>query len=367
MAQRAAASLRRHQVTVLIELERSGPFRGRVRDEIPWVEDRLRGWLLRNTTGSGLRCAWRPNERGNIVATSESNARSFDGTVSVIVPHYNDLTNLSLCLEALKRQTLSSSRVEIIVADNDSPQGVDTIANTIAGRAKLVIVSERGAGAARNGGVAQAIGDILAFTDSDCRPEPQWLAEGVAALKRYDLVGGQVKVLVPDPLNMTPAEAFERVFAFDNEGYVRRRNFSVTANLFCLRAVFDAVGGFRSDVPEDKDWCHRALVSGYFIGYNAAAVVGHPARRTWAELKSKWGRLNREAFYNVRPWTRAHYVCMIKCIALPLTAVFHTPKAILSAKTPTFSGKIAAVNMLFRCRLWRSLDLALLIIRQLAR
>ena len=62
------------------------------------------------------------------------------------------------------------------------------------------------------------------------------------------------------------------------------------------RALFDAVGGFRVGVSEDTEWCERARVAGYRIGYAPAAVVGHPARRTWDELLAKWRRLNVESF-----------------------------------------------------------------------
>ena len=65
----------------------------------------------------------------------------------------------------------------------------------IAGRARLVLVREKGAGPARNGGVAASKGDILAFTDADCRPDPHWLENGVAALSRYDFLGGGIDVL----------------------------------------------------------------------------------------------------------------------------------------------------------------------------
>ena len=60
--------------------------------------------------------------------------------VSVIVPHYNDPIGLAACLAALERQSVSPD--EIIVADNNSPQGQDEIARVIAGRARLTIVKE---------------------------------------------------------------------------------------------------------------------------------------------------------------------------------------------------------------------------------
>jgi glycosyltransferase involved in cell wall biosynthesis len=106
--------------------------------------------------------------------------------VSVIVPHYRDLAGLNLCLSALAAQTYPKDRFEVVVADNASPEGPELVGEAIGGRARLVVVSERGAGPARNGGVAVAKAAVLAFTDSDCVPEPQWLIEGIRALDRYD-------------------------------------------------------------------------------------------------------------------------------------------------------------------------------------
>ncbi|MDB5453443.1 MAG: glycosyl transferase family 2, partial [Caulobacteraceae bacterium] len=140
--------------------------------------------------------------------------------ISVVVPHYNDLERLDLCLDALERQTYPRNSFEIIVADNASPQGREVIEQVIGGRASLVVVSEKGAGPARNGGVATTRGEVLAFIDSDCVPEAAWLAEGVRALATYDFVGGRVRVLVANPDRMTPTEAFERVFAFDFKTYI---------------------------------------------------------------------------------------------------------------------------------------------------
>ena len=105
---------------------------------------------------------------------------------SVIVPHYDDLRGLDICLSALAKQTLPKANFEIIVADNNSPQGPQEVAKVIAGRARLISVAEKGAGPARNGGAAASTGEVLAFLDSDCVPEPQWLTEGLAALAGYD-------------------------------------------------------------------------------------------------------------------------------------------------------------------------------------
>ena len=168
--------------------------------------------------------------------------------VSVVVPHYNDLERLDRCLAALSAQTMPRDQYEIIVADNNSPVGLAAVEAVVAGRARITVAMTPGAGPARNAGAEVASGEILAFTDSDCVPEPQWLEQGVAALGHEgDFIGGGMKVLVPQGRPMTGAEAFETVFAFDNERYVRQLHFTVTANLLCPSALFRKVGPFRTD------------------------------------------------------------------------------------------------------------------------
>ncbi|MGZ6050056.1 MAG: glycosyltransferase family 2 protein, partial [Phenylobacterium sp.] len=220
-------------------------------------------------------------------ATPRPRAPAGKPRVSVVIPHYQDLDGLALCLASLERQTLAKDQFEIVVSDNLSPAGEAAVAKVIAGRARLVLCGERGAGPNRNAGVAASRGEILAFIDSDCQAEPEWLANGLAALDRFDFIGGRVKVLVDDPADMTPAEAFEAVFAFDFDTYINKKGFTGAGNLICPRALFAAVGGFSNGVSEDVEWSHRATGKGFRLGYAPLAVVGHPARRTWDELRAK--------------------------------------------------------------------------------
>jgi GT2 family glycosyltransferase len=277
-------------------------------------------------------------------------------TVSVIVPHFEDLRSLDLCLTALTNQTLPRDAYEIIVADNASPAGVEAVEAAIAGRARLVVVTERGAGPARNGGVAVAQGGMLAFTDADCRPEPGWLAGGVRALSEYDFVGGRVKVLVDDVDHMSPTEAFEYLFAFNNYRYVTQKGFTVTAGLFCRRELFEKVGGFLAGLPEDMEWSQRAVRAGYRLGYAADAVVGHPARKTWDELVKKWRRMNREGFLFHATTRSSLVIYAMRALLLPLSAIAHTPRVLFSRQLIRFSDKMSAIGVLYRLRAWRLLD-----------
>lgn len=276
--------------------------------------------------------------------------------VSVIVPHYQNLAGLRLCLDALGRQSYPADRYEIIVADNSSPVGLDAVLAAVEGRAQVVMVEQKGAGPTRNGAAASARGEILAFTDADCQPEPGWLSAGVATLDRFDLVGGRMRVLVEDPDHLSPSEAFEKVFAFNNEAYVTRKGFTVTANLFCARSLFEQVGGFRTQVSEDMDWCHRARDAGYAIGFARDAVVGHPARRTLALLKDKWRRIDRETFGIYRSRRLGETLYVVRALALPFSILIHGPKVLRSRELSGFDQRCAALATLAYMRLWRVFD-----------
>ena len=196
-----------------------------------------------------------------------------------------------------------------------TPQGWEAVEKMVAKRARLIAVEQRGAGPARNGAVASSNGEILAFVDSDCRPDPEWIEQGLAALAKYDIVGGRVDVLVQNPDRISAAEAFERVFAFNIEDYLTRKGFVGSGNLFCNRNVFDRVGGFGTGLSEDVDWSHRAAALHFTIGYAPRAIVGHPARRSWAELRKKWFRINAETYSlkKCAATTAPHSGCWLAC------------------------------------------------------
>jgi glycosyltransferase involved in cell wall biosynthesis len=284
--------------------------------------------------------------------------------VSVIIPHYRDLSGLALCLAALEQQTCPRDRFEIIVADNASPEGAQAVSDVIAGRARLVVVEEKGAGPARNGGVAASTGEILAFIDSDCVAEPAWIEEALEGLQAFDFIGGRVKVLVADPRCITPVEAFERVFAFDFKTYIEKQRFTGAGNLFCSRRVFEAVGPFKTEVSEDKEWSRRAQSCGFRLGYAPRAVVGHPARRTWPELVAKWRRVNLESFGLSACGPVGRLRWLIKALVTPASAVVHSAKVLTSPELNSAGERWGAIVVLFRLRFWRLGDYLRLLVAE---
>lgn len=279
-----------------------------------------------------------------------------DPEISVIIPHYDQAEALDACLASLDRQSLAPGRFEIVVVDNASPGGPAPIRAVVRDRARLVVETAKGAGPARNRGVAEARGAVLAFIDADCTASPRWLEEGLTGLAAHDIVGGRVDVSVRDERRMSGAEAFERVFAFDFRSYIEDKGFTGSGNLFCRRAVFDRVGGFRAAVSEDMDWCHRATAMGYRLGYHEAAAITHPARRNWADLTRKWARLNRESLQLAGPARPARLRWLARNWLLPASILPHSLRVLTSPRLPGSGARLRGLGTLAAIRLWRFID-----------
>lgn len=276
--------------------------------------------------------------------------------LTVVIPHYNDLAGLDACLSALDAQTLGREAFTVVVGDNASPQGREAVQAVIRNRAALVIEPMKGAANARNAALPLVSTPYIAFTDSDCVPDPHWLETGLACLQsgRFDYYGGEMQVLAPEGRSMNGAEAFEYAFAFQNERYVRL-GFSVTANLLVPTSIVTQVGGFVDGVSEDKDWCLRAGAAGFRIGYARGAIVRHPPRRNWQDLLVKWRRVHAEMAMLSRQKRGGQLDWLARTWAMPLSALAHTPKLLANPRL-TAAEKLRAMGTLYRLRAWRFVD-----------
>src|SRR5262245_7741490 len=95
--------------------------------------------------------------------------------ISVIIPHLNQEDLLRVGLEALHAQLGGMSNMEIIVVDNGSARLPEMICSAWPD-VRLVSEPTPGPGPARNRGIREARGEILAFIDADCRADHGWLA-----------------------------------------------------------------------------------------------------------------------------------------------------------------------------------------------
>lgn len=195
--------------------------------------------------------------------------------VSVIVPVFNDQAGIDSCLEALTTQSYPQDRYEIIVVDNKSEPAIclESKANL---HVKLIRCGMAGSYAARNKGIADSRGEIMAFTDADCLPESEWIRKGVTALLdggRDCIVGGEVLFVAPKSKRAT--ELYQYVVGFLQRENINERKFTATANLFSYRSQFDKVGLFNTNLLSggDREWCYRATEHGAKITFCEEAVV----------------------------------------------------------------------------------------------
>lgn len=265
---------------------------------------------------------------------------------AVIIPHYNDVPRLMRCLAALMPQT--SPEVEVIVADNNSPGPLDEVTATYPS-VRIVTETEKGAGLARNRGVASTTAPVILFVDADCVPDSGWLARGRAIVAHDTLIGGPVPVFHETPPPKSGAEAFEEVFAFKMKTYLERDDFLGSGNLVLYRDVFERVGGFKAAVAEDKEWTQRAASKGIALAFDDDFIAAHPSRQDWTALRRKWKRLEEEDF----ELKGGRLGRLKKALLMPLSIPAHVPR-ILGTGSLSGGDKWRAVLTLIRIRLART-------------
>lgn len=217
--------------------------------------------------------------------------------VSVVVPTFRRGDLLSRALEALSRSG-DAPAFEVIVVDDASEDARTRAALRAAALGErlrvLTHATNRGPAAARNTGLMAARGDMVAFTDDDCEPEPTWLAELVCALEAADSqvagVGGRVTSARPGLIGdyMTRQRILEPPPSLA---------YLVTANCAFWRAPVVEVGGFderiRRPGGEDPGLCLALRRRGYRFAFCERAVVRHHYRESLLDFAKTFYRYGK--------------------------------------------------------------------------
>ncbi len=219
-----------------------------------------------------------------------------DPFVSVIIPVFNDGERLKLCLAALAQQTYARSHFEVIVIDNGSDHP-ELTQNAVEAHENATLAFEAvpGSYAARNRGLELARGEVIAFTDADCIPAPDWIERGLDQLQTPNCgqVVGKVKLFFADSQHPTAVELYESLTAFPQERLLREFHGGATANVLTWRHVIDRVGNFNTRLKSngDLEWGNRVFEAGYNQIYAVDVQVSHPTRRSFEELHKRSVRL----------------------------------------------------------------------------
>jgi cellulose synthase/poly-beta-1,6-N-acetylglucosamine synthase-like glycosyltransferase len=218
-------------------------------------------------------------------------------SVSLIIPVRNSAANVAQLVEAL-RQLERPQELEIIIADNNSSDGTWEslwLLQRLGGLDfKLIRETDVASSyAARNAGIRSSSGSILAFTDADCRPRPDWLSRLVESFAR-EKVG-----IAAGEIEAAPATSWPERFAARRKMLSQvytlshpYRSYAQTANIAIRRSVLRDIGLFRPDMISggDADLCWRAMAKDWHLEFNPAAVVVHRHRRSLRELWAQWVR-----------------------------------------------------------------------------
>jgi glycosyltransferase involved in cell wall biosynthesis len=222
--------------------------------------------------------------------------------VTVVIPAYNDAVRLEKCLEALAEQTLASDKFIVKVIDNNSQQDLKSIVERFS-FAEYFYEAKAGSYAARNKALDNINTPFIAFTDSDCLPQANWLKCALSALRdsndEVGAIGGRV-TLFAEHERPNLCEYYDMVTGFDQQSYISKDGFAVTANLVIKQAALIKTGLFNAQLLSsgDKDWCLRMQQQGLTLAYCEQAVVAHPARNSVKQIKTKLKRLFGGFYHN---------------------------------------------------------------------
>lgn len=211
---------------------------------------------------------------------------------SVVIPCFNAADTLPRCLQGLREQTCAD--FELILVDNRSTDPTPDLLQQFTAEphpfpVQTVHEPRQGIAAARNAGIRHASGDWVVCTDSDCIPDPNWLAEYAAELPRHPPGTAALAGRIGCAPTETPWQTCAGLFTLPPVTEARTFHQLTlagggfpTANLAIRRDALLQAGAFpegHTDYGEDYALCARLYAIGQAIHAFPGATVRHIHRR----------------------------------------------------------------------------------------
>lgn len=210
-------------------------------------------------------------------------------TVSIIIPIFNSekfLPSLFNCLDC--NEFIEGD--EILLVDNGSTDNTGSLCiekTKNCDRYKYFYYAEKADSyAARNYGIKQSSGEILVFTDSDCKPTKEWLSTIRANIQPGTFIAGNVL------LEIVENNVWECLDSITHLSQTKSNVSSgrvATANMSVLkRDLEERVGLFEERFAGgDFEWSQRAVRCGMKLLFLEKALVYHPSRKTYNEILTR--------------------------------------------------------------------------------
>jgi GT2 family glycosyltransferase/sugar lactone lactonase YvrE len=235
-------------------------------------------------------------------APFSTESRQLWPTVSVVVCAYNAADTLDDCLTSLGR--LDYPSFEVIVVNDGSRDATGEIAKRYPVR--VIDIPNGGLSAARNLGLAEATGEIVAYTDADVRVDPAWLTYLVQPFLTSDVVGSGGPNVVP-PDDPFVAQCVARAPGGPTQVLLDDRiaEHVPGCNMAFRRDALLAIDGFNPvylRAGDDVDVCWRLQARKQRIGFSPSALVWHHHR---ASVKAYWRQ--QVGYGEGEAWLEAHH------------------------------------------------------------
>jgi len=220
--------------------------------------------------------------------------------VSVVVPTRNRSDYLAVTLASLTAQRVGAP-FEILVVDDRSTDSTLSVARESGVRA-VAVQSPGGLNAARNTGVAETSGALIAFVDDDIWAPPGWLdalLQGAGRHPEAEAFGGPIRARMEGPAPRGCGREGAPITHLDLGREDRRADMVWGANFAVRRAAFERLGAFDPGLAghgDEEDWLMALTAAGGEIFYLARAGLDHRRSGDDARLRS----LARAAWYRGR-------------------------------------------------------------------
>ena len=212
--------------------------------------------------------------------------------ISVIIPAYNAEETLEACLAALGSQSVDAGEYEIVVVDDGSRDRTSEIAERYGVR--LVRQPNAGPAAARNRGAQVARGEILLFTDADCEPTSDWVAQMIAPFQDAEVAGckgiyrTRQRDWVARFVQLEYEYKYVRLARYAQIDFIDTYSAAYRRHVFLSNDGFDTV--FSTASVEDQEFSFRLASKGYRLVFSPQAAVYHIHDRTAGEYaRRKYG------------------------------------------------------------------------------
>ena len=275
-----------------------------------WTDEWWRGGRLVDDWAFGLVDAERNPKPALVAATRVFSEPPFSPAerarwprVSVVVCAYDAAGTIDECLASVEALTYPDA--EIIVVNDGSRDATATIARRHP-RVRVIDRVNGGLGAARNAGLTAASGEIVAFTDADCRVDPDWLTYLVQPMLVSDAAGAGGPNVVP-PDDPWVAQCVARAPGGPTHVMLDDQTAEHVpgCNMAFRRGPLLAIDGFNPvyvRAGDDVDICWRLQARGLRIGFAPAALVWHHHR---SSVRAYWRQ--QVGYGEGETWLDAHH------------------------------------------------------------